>query len=1348
MDPSRITVLFVLSSGLLLAATATHETLSSPSNMGEGVVIGVLDDGIDAGHPSFADEGMPPPPTTWRGRCKHPGVASCNNKLVGAREFTRHLLRGHPSSPAARAAAGTHGTHASSVAAGAPVRLAAGEVVSGVAPRAHLAFYQVCGASRGCSRGPIMHAVETALADGVDVISMSLGDDDDGEGAGFHVDPVVAATFSAVMRGVFVCAAAGNKGGASSVTNDAPWILTVGASSSRSTIPAFSSRGPSRNNGGVMKPDIVGPGVDILGAVPRRSRYHGRPSFASLSGTSMAAPHLSGVAAVIKSAHPAWSPAAIKSAIMTTADTSATDEQTGAPASHFAMGAGVVDAAKAVDPGLVYDVSPEEYIPYLCGLGYTDDQVNRIIYPAPAVRCAEMEITEAKDLNTPSIMVELMADRPAVTVRRTVTNVGKARSVYRVDVSAPEGVSVTVVPGELQFDEVNQKASFTVTVERGSGAALAASEILGAHIAWVSEEHVVRTVLHLSLHAAVFLLASLLASTAVAHNDHGLHKNYLIIVRTPYEYDRNLFKDVSNWHASLLASVCDMAEEELDKDPSAMARLIYSYRHVVNGFAARLTDEEVRAMATKDWFVKAMPEKTYHLMTTHTPQLLGLTGVKSFHGGLWDKTNMGDGIIIGVLDDGIRPGHPSFDATGIKPPPAKWKGRCDFNATVCNNKLIGARSFYESAKWKWKGIDDPVLPVSEGSHGTHTSSTAAGAFVPGANVMGNGLGTASGMAPRAHIAVYQVCFVDKGCDRDDILAALDDAVDDGVDVLSLSLGDDEAGDFAYDPIAVGGYTAIMKGVFVSAAGGNMGPDPATVANEAPWLLTVAAATTDRRFVASVKLGNGVELDGESLFQPKDYLSVQIPLVRDRSDGTCSDEKVLTPEHVGGKIVVCDAGGNFTALEMGAALKNAGAAGMVVILMEELGSVIQPKAHALPASQVTYVSGQKIRAYMNSTANPTGELAFKGTVLGNLDSPVVAAFSSRGPSKQNQGILKPDITGPGVNIIAGVPKPAGLMTPPNPMASMFDILSGTSMSTPHLAGIAAVLKRAHPTWTPAAIKSALITTADTTDHRGKPIAAHDGRPANMLTVGAGFVNPMKALKPGLVYNLTAPDYIPYLCGLRYSDHEINSIIHPLPPVECAKMAVVEQKDLNYPSITAFLDQEPYVVNVTRVVTNVGRARSVYVAKVEVPSTVSVTVTPDTLRFKKMNQVKGFTVTIRPVGAPMKKGIAEGQLKWVSQENVVRNPILVSFKKFQNGVPFPWLIGHGRRPLRPPPSSEPRQSCTPLNLTTRALQRRVVSPPSGGGELSWSAAHELPQLFPGSTRPPRPVNRPNPAGTETD
>jgi hypothetical protein len=420
-------------------------------------------------------------------------------------------------------------------------------------------------------------------------------------------------------------------------------------------------------------------------------------------------------------------------------------------------------------------------------------------------------------------------------------------------------------------------------------------------------------------------------------------------------------------------------------------------------------------------------------------------------------------------------------------------------------------------------------------------------------------------------------------------------------------------------------------------------------------------------VATVKLGNGVQLDGESLFQPKKFLSVQRPLVLGMKDGSCSDQTILTPEFIGGKIVLCEGGGKLSSLEMGAILFNGGVAGMIVTTIKMFGSVIQPKAHIFPASQVDYAVGQKIKAYMNSTDNPTAELVFKGAVLGNRRAPMVAPFSSRGPSKQNQGILKPDITGPGVNIIAGVAEPAGLMAPPNALAAKFDIMSGTSMSTPHISGIGAVIKKAHPTWSPAAIKSALMTTADTLDRGRMPIADQSGYPANLLALGAGFVNPTKALSPGLVYNLTATDYIPYLCGLGYNDHEINSIIHPLPPVSCKHLPVVDQKDLNYPSITAFLDQEPYAVNVSRAVTNVGRGKAVYVAKVEVPSTLSVTVTPGVLRFKKVNQVRPFTVTIRSVGGRrVNAGIAEGQLKWISGKNVVRSPILVSWQKFVRDI----------------------------------------------------------------------------------
>ncbi|KAF7017820.1 hypothetical protein CFC21_031187 [Triticum aestivum] len=758
--------------------------------------------------------------------------------------------------------------------------------------------------------------------------------------------------------------------------------------------------------------------------------------------------------------------------------------------------------------------------------------------------------------------------------------------------------------------------------------------------------------------ASALLFLCVAATPAASHGPHGhdtgVHKNFLIIVRSPYEYDTKLYKNTSSWHASLLGEVCDMAKEAMENDPSSVTRLLYSYRNVVNGFSARLTVEELEEMKKKDWFYKAYPEKTYHLMTTHTPKMLGLMGEDRAGEGVWNTSNMGEGIIIGVLDDGIYAGHPSFDGEGMKPPPKKWTGRCDFNNTVCNNKLIGARSFFESAKWKWKGVDDPVLPINEGQHGTHTSSTAAGAFVPDANISGLAVGTAVGMAPRAHIAFYQVCFETKGCDRDDILAAVDDAIEDGVDVLSMSLGGNPDADFSEDPVSLGGYTAALNGVFVSTAAGNIGPNPATVANGAPWLLTVGASTTDRRFAATVKLGSGDELDGESLNEVKDYGKELRPLARDVGDGKCTSDTVLSAENVTGKIVICEAGvtPSTTKAKM---VEKAGGFGMIVVTPEVFGPVIIPRPHVVPTVQVPYKVGQKLKAYVQSEKEATANFILKGTSFDTPRSPMMAPFSARGPNLQSRGILKPDIIGPGVNILAGVPGIADLVLPPKAEMPKFDVKSGTSMSCPHLAGVAALMKNAHPTWSPAAIKSALMTTTETTDNEKKPFLDVDGTQATYFATGAGHVNPKKAMDPGLVYNLSASDYVPYLCGLNYTDQQVNSIIHPEPAVDCNKITKIAEKDLNYPSITIIVDKADTAVSATRAVTNVGVASSTYEMEVEVPKSVTVEVTPTKLEFKELDEVLNYTVSVKAAAVP--EGAIEGQLKWVSSKHIVRSPILI-------------------------------------------------------------------------------------------
>ncbi|KAL2516961.1 Subtilisin-like protease SBT1.2 [Abeliophyllum distichum] len=211
-----------------------------------------------------------------------------------------------------------------------------------------------------------------------------------------------------------------------------------------------------------------------------------------ISGTSMSCPHLSGIAALIKSAHPDWSPAVIKSAIMTSADlmnlgNNLIEDQTLQPANVFATGSGHVNPSKATDPGLVYDIQPEEYIPYLCGLNYTNQQVEIIVNRA--VNCSEISSIPEAQLNYPSISVFLGSTNQ--TYLRTVTNVGEANSVYTVQIDPPRGIDLSVEPNTLQFSAVNQKVTYNVTFSRSASAR--SKSIVQGFFTWTSAKYSVRS---------------------------------------------------------------------------------------------------------------------------------------------------------------------------------------------------------------------------------------------------------------------------------------------------------------------------------------------------------------------------------------------------------------------------------------------------------------------------------------------------------------------------------------------------------------------------------------------------------------------------------------------------------------------------------------------------------------------------------------------------------------------------------------------------------------------------------------------------------------------------------------
>uniref|UniRef100_M1AXJ8 Serine protease n=1 Tax=Solanum tuberosum TaxID=4113 RepID=M1AXJ8_SOLTU len=282
--------------------------------------------------------------------------------------------------------------------------------------------------------------------------------------------------------------------------------------------------------------------------------------------------------------------------------------------------------------------------------------------------------------------------------------------------------------------------------------------------------------------------------------------------------------------------------------------------------------------------------------------------------------------------------------------------------------------------------------------------------------------------------------------------------------------------------------------------------------------------------------------------------------------------------------------------------------MIIYSFPEYGFTTSADAHVLPALFITYKDGIEILDYMNSTIKPIARISFQGSIIGDKDSPVVAVFSARGPSYASPGILKPDIIGPGLNILAAWPTSVDYN---KHTKSTFNILSGTSMSCPHLSGVATSLKSTHPTWSPAAIKSAIMTTANTLNVANDPFLDERLLPANIFAIGAGHVNPSRANDPGLIYDTLLKDYLPYLCDLNYTNQQVGSIVQH--KVNCKKVKHIPEAQLNYPSFSIKFGESSQTY--TRTVTNVREAKSSYTVEIDSPSGVTVIVKPSTLKFSK-------------------------------------------------------------------------------------------------------------------------------------
>jgi len=684
---------------------------------------------------------------------------------------------------------------------------------------------------------------------------------------------------------------------------------------------------------------------------------------------------------------------------------------------------------------------------------------------------------------------------------------------------------------------------------------------------------------------------------------------------------------------------------------------LHSYGYVFNGFAAELTAEQAAGLEQMSGVVAVTKDEARELNTSSTPDFLGLTASD----GAWSETK-GEGVIIGIVDGGIWPESLSFsDRTGENGNATKdgklayqqipgWHGRCvpgeQFTASNCNQKLIGAR--YYNAGWGGNaGIDAQLpwefnSPRDFGGHGTHTASTAGGNQDVPATGPASVFGSISGIAPRARIAAYKVCWetgAGGSCFNSDSVAAIDQAVADGVDVINFSISGSRTN--FRDPVEIAFLYAADAGVFVAASAGNSGPTTSTVAHPGPWLTTVAAGTHNRNGEGSVTLGNSTTYNGASVATAVgpapfiDSTAAGLPGANATAVALCFAAEdnggvaVLDPAKVAGKIVLCDRG--VTArVNKSLAVQEAGGIGMV--LVNTSVSSLNADFHFVPSVHLQSTDRAAVKAYA-ATAGATATIN-QATIVYNVPAPFTASFSSRGPLLAGGGdLLKPDLIAPGQDILAAV-------APPGNSGRSFDLYSGTSMSSPHVAGLAALFKEKYPRWSPMMIKSALMTT-------GYDVL--DGPNTNPLVIfrqGAGHVMPNSALDPGLVYDAGWNDWLAFICATQPDG--LANTCNALWNLGYSKNA----SDLNTASIA--IGDLAGIETIKRTVTNVSGGPLTVNASVNMPG-FNVTVSPATLTLAK-GATGTFTVTFQRTTAAL-NSYSGGQLYWTGGDYTVRVPMVV-------------------------------------------------------------------------------------------
>jgi subtilisin family serine protease len=632
--------------------------------------------------------------------------------------------------------------------------------------------------------------------------------------------------------------------------------------------------------------------------------------------------------------------------------------------------------------------------------------------------------------------------------------------------------------------------------------------------------------------------------------------------------------------------------------PSATVRS--AQRVVYGGLAATVPANKVKDILKIDGVVAVQRDVLHKKLTDASATFLNAGPVYAKLGG---KPNAGKGVIYGNLDSGVWPEHPSFaDQGNLSAPPPTASGsprECNFGDNpltpandpfVCQHKLIGGAHFTDS--YDANQGDDIYAGTARDAdgHGTHTTSTSAGNPVASAPVFGVDRGPLAGMAPGAWVMEYKVCGP-AGCFSSDSSAAVAQAILDGVDVINYSISGGT--DPSTDPVELAFLDAYAAGVFVAASAGNDGPGASTANHLAPWVTTVAASTQTREFASTLTLsatgGDTFTADGASITAGAGPLPVVMASAAPYSKPLCD-----APAPAGsftGKIVACERGGNGR-VEKGFNVKQGGAAGM--ILYNPTLQDTETDNHWLPA--VHLADGTAFKAFMSGHTGVTGQ--FTAGEKRNGKGDIMASFSSRGPAGN---FIKPDVTAPGVQILAGqTPTPDSITG--GPAGEYFMAIAGTSMSSPHVAGAAILMKAAHPRWTPGQIKSALMTTSIT-----DVLKEDESTKADPFDMGAGRIDIGKSNLAPLSFDESASDYA------ALSADPVHAV------------------DLNLPSINAPV--LPGRLDTVRTAKNVSGKKTTFVVRTSAPGSSSITVSPSkfTLRPGKRINLKIAIKTDSPMGA---------------------------------------------------------------------------------------------------------------------